>query len=380
MESEVVKKFLFIDKSCYRRRQDLIVARNFLLTNGWMECCNLKEADSVIFFTCGFSRTKIVDILNEIGKIRGSMKSDAEFILGGCLPITSSESLDGIFNGKLISPSDFSALDALPNIKIKSEEFLKKFGNDVICMIPNHYAKSKISDIPLKLTSILKRMASGHNATSGKRIGIFLSTGCLRKCSYCAARFATGDLKSKPLDAIIQKFTENLKLGYGEFELHADSIGDYGLDIGTNLGELLDRILDINVRFSIAIYDLHPLSFLKYFEKIILLCKAKKIYYLHVPLQSGNERILKLMNRSCDVNDLREKLLEIKSFKRVFMQTTIIIGFPTETMEEFEDTLNFLTDVKFNDVWVHFYSDMPNTESSKLAGKNRQEYYAGKIE
>jgi tRNA A37 methylthiotransferase MiaB len=49
-------------------------------------------------------------------------------------------------------------------------------------------------------------------------------------------------------------------------------------------------------------------------------------------------------------------------------------------MEEFEDTLNFLTDVKFNDVWVHFYSDMPNTESSKLAGKNRQEYYAGKIE
>jgi len=357
------------------------MVRKFLLLNDFTEYERFKKADLIILFTCAFSHSKVVDMLKKVENIHAIMKDGSELIVGGCLPKTDNESLRKIFNGKTITPVDFSALNNLPDIKIKFEELPKIFDKSTICQAEDWYYSWNGSNISLKklvfnaiqflmqygLIVTFKRVAARFKA--GKRIRIFVSTGCLRKCSYCAIRFATGNLRSKPLNIVMQKFSEGLELGYRKFDIYADSIGDYGLDIGANLGQLFDWILKIDKHFRVGIYDLHPQAFIKYFEKIILLCKARKVHYLNVPLQSGNERILRLMGRPCDVNDLLMKLLEVRKFNNVFMQTSIIVGFPSESDKEFEDTVNFINRIKFDDIYVHFYSDMPNTESSRLSGK-----------
>ena len=359
-----MKTFIFVNQSCYRRQEEIAVARRFLLVNGFAEDTDLAKTDLVIFFTCAFCQSRVVDMLNEIGRIRSIIKETCELIVGSCLPETDAAELKKVFSGKTITPKDFSALNQLPGIAMKYEEMPELLGEDTGCPpLARQPSSSAASPDHLPLV----RVAS--NVDTDKRMGVFIASGCQRKCSYCAIRFATGRLRSKPLDVVTRTLSEGLDQGYREFELYADSIGDYGLDIGTDLGELFDWLLNNDLEFSVGIRDLHPQAFLKFFNKVLSLCKAGKVHYLYVPLQSGNARILKRMNRGCDVGVLLKRLLEVRKQGGVFLQTGVIVGFPTETDEEFEDTLTFLRTVQFNNVYVHFYSDMPNTESSKLSNK-----------
>ncbi|MBW1858593.1 MAG: radical SAM protein [Deltaproteobacteria bacterium] len=361
------------------------MVKDFLILNGWVEGFRLKTSDLIILFTCAFCQSKVAEMIDEIAHIKSGMKPAAELIVGSCLPKTDKESLRRVFDGKTISPTDFSELDNLANINMSIRDMPSMFGKEAIGPQERHSAltvqhHSSFKKVVPKALNQFKTQGTcrtlkqiPHMLRSrvlSKRKAVMLSVGCLRKCSYCAIRFATGKLRSKPMEKIMQEFTEGLKSGCRKFELYADSIGDYGLDIGTNLGELFDELIHLrNKRFSIGIYDLHPSSFTKYFDKIMLLCKMGRLHYLYVPMQSGNERILRLMNRPCNVNNLKEKLLEIKRSKRVFLQTSIIVGFPTETEEDFEDTVRFLKEVDVDDAFIHFYTDMPKTKSSKLAGK-----------
>lgn len=388
-----MKTFSFINKSCYRRQGEIRMVRSFLNINGWEECSDTKTADLIIFFTCAFCQSKVKDAVREIVHIKSEMKSMAELIVGSCLPKTDKESLEEVFDGKTIDPTDFSALDSLPHIKVSIRDVPSMYGKEAVYLPERHCTFTAENKVPLRTLipkamscfktygcfSTLKKFMLRSNLFR-KQKDIFLSAGCLRKCSYCAIRFATGQLRSKPLEGIMQEFIEGLRLRYRKFGLYADSIGDYGLDIGTNLGELFDRLLQLQQkRFSIGIYDLHPSSFIKYFDKIVSLCEIRRIHYLYVPVQSGNERILRLMNRPCNVSDLKEKLLETKRFRKTYLQTSVIVGFPGETEEEFEDTLNFLRDVDFDNAHIHCYTDMPKTKSSKLAGKIDKDTMLGRL-
>jgi tRNA A37 methylthiotransferase MiaB len=168
---------------------------------------------------------------------------------------------------------------------------------------------------------------------------------------------------------VIQDISEGLRKGYKTFDFLSDSIGGYGQDLGSNLGELLDSVRSHPGHFTIGISDLHPHEFIRHFDKILSLCKARKIHYLYVPVQSGNERILRMMKRPCDVGELVRKFKAIRRFREVFLQTGIMVGFPGESETEFEDTLAFLRAIAFDSVYVHYYCDMPNTVSSTLPNK-----------
>ena len=141
------------------------------------------------------------------------------------------------------------------------------------------------------------------------------------------------------------------------------------MDQHVTLGDLLDRILNIHKRFSIGLFDVHPQDFIRFFTSITRLCDVGKLHYLHVAVQSGNERVLKSMRRPCNVEDLATKLIAIRRYDHVFMQSGIIAGFPGETDEEFEDTLRLLKRINFDNVYVHYYCDMPNTEASMMPRK-----------
>jgi tRNA A37 methylthiotransferase MiaB len=354
--------FIFINKSCYRRQEEIARVRRFLFINGFVEDTDMSRTDLIFLFTCAFCESKVVDMLNELAHIRSMTKEGCEIVVGSCLPDMNSAKLGRVFDGKTITPKDFSMLNQIPGITVNFEAVNSIEDEGLRFPTANGVLSSvRMPDLP--------GGTSFYGADFDKRMGVFIASGCLRKCSFCAIRFATGPLRSKPLDEVIRTFSEGLNRGYRRFEIYADSIGDYGLDIGTNIGDLFDWLLNEDREFSAGIYDLHPQTFLKYFDKVISLCEAGKVHYLYVPLQSGSSRILRLMNRGCNVDDLLDKLLAVKAKGGLFFQTGIIVGFPTETDKDYEQTLRLLSEVQFTDVYVHCYSDMPDTESSKLSGK-----------
>ncbi len=371
------------------------MVRHFLLVNGWGETDDPKTADLAILFTCAFCESKVTDMVNEIVRLQAQMKSGAELMVGSCLPKTDKVRMEQVFKGRTLTPTDFTALDVLPGVTVKFEEMPPIYGKDAVCLSKEFSLVEPEKTAPLRdsVVKTFRSLKTHGSLETTKKIAvslrrrfqakgkiIFLSAGCLRKCSYCAIRFATGPLRSRPLHIIREEILDGLKSGCRRFELYADSIGDYGLDIGTDLGSVFDELLGLrNKRFSVGIYDLHPVTFIKYYDKILELCSAGKVHYLYVPLQSGSERILRLMKRPCKVLELREKLLKIKHFKKVFLQTSVIVGFPTETEEEFEETLAFLKAVDFDDGYIHCYTDMPGTESSKMSGKIDKETMFGRI-
>jgi tRNA-2-methylthio-N6-dimethylallyladenosine synthase len=119
---------------------------------------------------------------------------------------------------------------------------------------------------------------------------------------------------------------------------------------------------------------------MKYFLQIEKLCIEGKIDKIYIPLQSMQPRILKLMNRPYEIETVKQNILKLKKYKEVKTETVVIIGFPTETEEDFDGNLNFLKEVNCDCVYVHAYTDMPNTESSQLQNKIDKETILARYE
>lgn len=376
-----MRSFYLVDKSCHRRKAEVLLVRRFFLANGWTEAISENAADCVLLFTCAEMRYKVANMVREVEAMKGRIRKDSELIVGSCLPKTDAAALAQVFHGRTITPTDFSALNELPGITTKIQEIPQVFGRGAAPLSLFAPARWNGADaIPYRLARWTARVAPRCCPTAGikrlsarlarnRRMTIHVSAGCNKQCSYCAIRFATGSVRSKPLDVVMQDISEGLRNGYRTFDFLSDSIGGYGLDLGSNLGELLDCVLTHPGYFTIGISDLHPHEFCKYFDNILSLCKTGKIHYLYVPVQSGNERILAMMKRPCDIAELTRKFKVIRSFTEVFLQTGIMVGYPGETASEFEDTLTFLRAIKFDNVYVHYYCDMPNTLSTRLPDK-----------
>lgn len=386
------RTFAIVNGSCHRRHEEMAAVRRFLSSNSWREHQDFTQSDLVILFACGAFRVNVHDMLASVGELRHRMRDGAELIVGGCLPGTDGVSLREAFGGRTITYTDSSSLDMLAGITEHFDAFPPLFGRDSSCLpleapSPVRAARLVLNRLPLGFARFLMRHWSAPilrkvaaRLRRDERMSISIAAGCARTCPYCAKRFAWGALRSKPVELVMQRISEGTLHGYRTFDLFADSIGDYGQDLGVDLGELLDRIADYPASISIGIYDLHPQDFLRYFDRIMRLCRADRLHYIYVITESGNDRVLESMNRSIDRETLVARLLEIRNLKNVFMQTAIIVGYPGETDAEFEDTLKLLDKVDFDDVFVHSYCDMPNTESTRLSGKISREIMSARIE
>lgn len=377
--------YAVVEKSCYRRREEVFLARTFMSSNVWIETSDVCNADVVIYYGCAGLRFLIEESASEITELRKKMKLGAELIVGGCLPGMDFEHLRRCFDGRTITPTDLSALNDLPNIIVPVDELPGIWGRNAA---PQQLKKPRTRQalamrIDHTIVDLIKPIIRLYPHRSLKKralrlqrrhtIAMPIAAGCNRKCAYCVKPMASGRIRSKPIDIVTRNVSQALELGYRAFDFHADSIGNYGLDLEVNFGDLLDSISRIERRFSVGLFDLHPQDFIRYFDPIKRLCRDGKIHYLYVAVQSGNGRVLRTMKRPCDVEEMASKLVQIRRLDHIFMQSGIVVGFPGETDEEFEDTIRLLERVDFDDVYVHHYCDMPNAEASSLPEKVPQE-------
>jgi tRNA A37 methylthiotransferase MiaB len=199
---------------------------------------------------------------------------------------------------------------------------------------------------------------------------IRIGEGCNCRCTFCSHRNAIGPYKSKDEAECIKEFKLGYKNGYRIFRITSMDTGRYGLDIKSSLPGLLNKFLAEADDVEFILEDINPLWINKYGEKLIDLAGLKKIRVLQAPVQSGSAGVLKKMRRWADVDKLKKLLLAIKGANpAMIFATEILIGFPTETEDDFLMTMRFLEDTNIDYSYVYPYYENKNMESSKIYPK-----------
>ncbi len=253
---------------------------------------------------------------------------------------------------------DFSDIDVVignynkSNIVDLVEENLKT-GKQII-------AKENIMTVPFE------DMEISHVETR-TRAFVKIQDGCENYCSYCIIPFVRGRCRSKKKDVILEEISSLVNNGYNEIVLTGIHTGNYGVDLGTCFSDLLEDILKISglKRLRISSIEITELDdkFFKLLENPIL-CN-----HLHVPLQSGSDRILKLMNRKYDKKEYLSVINKIRSIRPdISITTDVIVGFPGENSNDFNECLSFVKEVNFAKVHVFPYSKRNGTKAARMGG------------
>jgi len=197
---------------------------------------------------------------------------------------------------------------------------------------------------------------------------IQICEGCDGFCTYCCTRFARGRIQSYSAEMIKKEAEQAVKEGCKEIQLTAQDTAAYGKDTDDSLAELINMISDIDGNFRLRVGMMHPKSVMNQVEPVINAFKMGKCYkFLHLPIQSGSNTVLQDMNRCHDVDEFKNIVSRFRDeIPDISISTDIIVGYPTETDDDFEATLNLISELEPDFLHISKYMHRPGTTSSQL--------------
>lgn len=319
---------------CISNQVDAERVSAFLLANGWVQTRGVEEASVVILMTCGFTQASESQNLRVLRDIKSRKSREATILVGGCLPSINKEALRKEFTGFVFSPRTLHRLDDQFNASVSIEA------------IP-----------PVLTPSSDPTMAT-----------IRVSTGCMSRCSYCAIPFANGRTRSRRPEDVVNDIRRCQESGQSAVRLVSEDIGAYGVDIGSDVVQLLERILDSDTQAQVYLDNLNPNWLIRYYDRLLPLFRSQQIAKsFYVPIQSGSDRILRLMRREYAVSEAMEVLDKLRQeFAEIRLTSDVIVGFPTETDEDFQASLMMVERAQFDYLEVFTYEDRPRIEAATM--------------
>lgn len=382
-----VKRVYIASNGCNRRLLDADRVKRYFLLNGWKITDSPREADYNIFFASALNRVRIdesFDIINRLSRFSG------ETIVLGCVMEVAPTEFREKWKGKFLAVKDMNEFDSffagfehkyrdipLGNRPANSGNIYKNVSPDVFIKQRLALAMSPVR-VGDKLYSYLHRRQKENYDTTF----IWVSNGCPNKCSFCAERKVIGELQSRTVDDIVAEYGRMLDEGRRNFEFIGDDVGSYGLDINRTFPDLIKALnrRDEGLGVNWVIKHLHPKFIIKYQDHIIDIARSGKVKEIICCFQSGSNRVLDLMNRQHSIEDVITTLLRFrKVLPEIKLATNIIVGFPTETDEEFDQTLAVFDEVYFDRVHMIKYYDAEGSDSHELNPKISDEAIAGRI-
>lgn len=215
----------------------------------------------------------------------------------------------------------------------------------------------------------LKRVQGDLLIRESSPVGIVnIEEGCLDACAYCSTRLVKGRLRSYPAADILQQVKRLVNDGCIEIQLTGQDCGCYGFDTGTNLAELVQQILaEVPGNYKMRLGMGNPRHMMQYLDKLIECFKDDRVYkFIHLPVQSGSENILRAMNRKHSAADyvmLAEAFNQIPLFT---LSTDLIVGFPGESEQDFNDTLDILEKTRPTVCNITRFVARPNTPAYNM--------------
>ena len=194
-----------------------------------------------------------------------------------------------------------------------------------------------------------------------------IASGCMSECTFCQTKLSKGDLSSYRLGDIVRQVQTEIKEGCKEVWLTSTDNGCYGFDIGTDLPSLVNAVVEIPDDFMIRVGMMNPMYMPRIKEELVKSFDNDKVFkFLHIPVQSGSDKVLHDMKRGHTVGTFREIVKKVKErFGDFTISTDIIVGFPSETEEDFQKTVNLLDEVRPDVVNLSKYSTRPGTEAAE---------------
>ena len=198
-------------------------------------------------------------------------------------------------------------------------------------------------------------------------VGIIeIASGCLSECTFCQTKLAKGDITSYRIGDIVRQVNEEVNDGCKEIWLTSTDNGCYGLDIGTNLPELISTVREIPGEFMIRIGMMNPMYLPKLKDRLVESYDHPRIYkFLHIPVQSGSDKVLHDMKRGHTSRTFSEIVRKTRArFGHYTISTDIIVGFPSETIQDFEKTMELIKETRPDIINLSRYSARPGTEAA----------------
>lgn len=319
-----------------------------LLKAGFEATADEREADFLIVNTCGFLQSARDEAFATVGDLFSLKKEGAKVVVAGCMV--------QLYQGQLRErfPEIHYFLGSGDVEKILQAVTSPEEGEAVTD------AKSylQLGEVP-RLVSTPKHYAY-----------LKIAEGCKKRCSFCIIPVIKGALKSKPLDQVVKEFKILRNSGAKEIILIAQDLGDYAKDFKENNGlhTLLKRLLEEEGDFWLRLLYLYPDEIT---DDIIELIQSdsRLLPYLDMPIQHINDRILKAMHRKTSKEQILETLRKLREkVPEIVIRTSLMVGFPSETEEDFSELVSFVKEAHLDQVGIFTYSKEEDSYSAKLDG------------
>lgn len=320
------------------------VMRDILINEGYIESEEMINSDIIIINTC--SVTNMAD-KKSIKVIKHAIRENekALLIVTGCSSQNKKEVYEKIEGIDIL----------LGNInKSKIVDYIKR------------YFEEKLRQVDIRSMTHLSFEAMKLNNFNHTRAFIKIQDGCNNFCSYCIIPYVRGNIRSKELEDVLKEAKTLVQAGHREIVLTGIHTGNYGKDIGTSLSSLLSFLVKIKGLERIRISSI---EIVEIDESVLDVIKHNNIIvdHMHIPLQSGCDTVLKRMNRRYDMKYFENKIKVLREIRPDMSITTdVIVGFPGETDEEFQQTIESIKRLSFSKLHVFPYSKREGTVASTL--------------
>jgi len=339
----MTKKFYIETFGCTFNEADSRFISHSLKELNYYQVNDPNEADLIIINTCSVrseSENKAIEALKRYGKVADQKGS--KILVTGCMVKLNPFKLYEIRKDAIyVTPSLIKEIPKIVNEQ--SENNLLIGGSDRLYDVIPKYEGGVTYILPI-------------------------SSGCLGSCTFCSVRYTRGTLYSYRPSEIKKAFIEAVEGGAKEIYITSQDNACYGLDIQTDLCELIEGLLEYktNKEFKIRIGMFTPWFAFRLVNKLKKIYHNKRVYkFCHVPVQSGDDRVLKDMQRPHTVSEFIEFINELRSeHPDLFIATDIIVGFPIEDEEAFENTVKLVEKLEFDKVHIAQYSPRPFTKAA----------------
>ena len=352
-EYEVKMKYFIVTYGCQMNVHESEKIAGILEGLGYEEGTSREDADIIVFNTCAIREGAEDRVLGNIGNLKRLKKKNKNLIIAVCGCMTQKEQ------------TAQRLMNTFPFIDIVIGTFnLPKLGYYI-------EAVKKGRQLEILQEGDIDEVLP-YKRTSGENAWVNIMQGCNNFCTYCIVPYVKGREKSRKEENILKEIKENINEGkYKKITLLGQNVNSYGKDLEpkVSFAQLLKDICALEGDFTLSFMTSHPKDLTD--DVIDAIANETKIEkYIHLPAQSGNNRILKLMNRSYT----REKYLEIidkirEKIPNCRITSDFIVGFPTETEEEFNDTYSLVKQVRYDSIFAFMYSPREGTVASKMDGQ-----------
>ncbi|MEN2998715.1 MAG: tRNA (N6-isopentenyl adenosine(37)-C2)-methylthiotransferase MiaB [Brevinematia bacterium] len=351
-------KFFIETYGCQMNLSDSFELKKLLEDNGLEESQSEEEADAIIVNTCSVRNTAEERVFGRLGFLKGlkNKKPNLKIYVIGCMAqlwgkelFSKAPHIDGVFG-------TYNRSKVVQHLLAK-DSYVVDVSMDRYEFLP----PSVDYQFPFKAS-------------------VTVIHGCNHACTYCVVPKTRGREVSRPLNEIVENIKKLVDEGVVDVQLLGQNINSYGRDIGTSFKELLKEVNKIEGLRRISFLTSHPVNFTE--DLIDTISELDKVYrYFHLPVQSGSNKILKLMRRGYT----REKYLKLIEYLRkkipdASVSTDIIVGFPYETEEDFNSTLDLVKEVRFDFAYMFVFNPRRGTISAEMQEQVPEEIKTERIQ